>query len=62
MLESAPQRVDRRDVGVPCPPSIAFTHESAATVGNWMTAFGVTSPNSHSTIAVVAGSDAAYSS
>ena len=46
----------------PLPPSMCATQDSAADIGNWMTAFAVTSSSVHSTMAVVEASDDAYSS
>ncbi len=50
-----------RAVGL-LPPSIRFTQPSAAPVGSWMTPRGSTSAMEQSTIAVLEGRAAAYSS
>ena len=46
----------------PVPPNMLMTQDSAADVGNWITALGASPSMLQSTIAVVAGSEAAYSS
>ena len=55
-------RSGRSEVAVALPPSMWVTQPRAATEGNWMTAFALAPSRGQSTMAVVAGSDAANSS